>query len=297
VSAGRYAVAFLAGHGIGPEVTAEASRAIDAVSGLHGFLVDEHHVLFGTDALMRFGHPYPTTSRRAVLGSDAVLVGPGGEPLDALEAELDVRASVTRIRFDDHRELSLLSPAEEGSWSWTLARAVGLAGESRARVTLVGVGDTWAAEATGAARDGLEVERLRTSDAMRALVFSPERFDVVVFPPELGLAASELAACASQRRVAAWGRLADTGPSLFGGGLDPQHDVAGHGVADPMPMLLAAALMLGEGLGERAAAATLSSALGRTPFPASTPSTRGLADAVLAELPHGLGVEFLQEAV
>ena len=64
VSRKRYAVSFLAGHGIGPEVVAEASRAIGAVSHLHGFLVDEHHVLFGADALMRFGHPYPTTSRR-----------------------------------------------------------------------------------------------------------------------------------------------------------------------------------------------------------------------------------------
>ena len=293
----RYAVAFLAGHGIGPEVTAEASRAVAAVSHLHGFLIDEHHVHFGTDALMRFGHPYPTSSRRAVLGSDGVLVGPGGEPLDSLEAELDVRATVTRIRFDDRRELSVLSPVEDGAWSWTLERAVGLAAESRARVTLVGVDDVWAADIAGTARDGIVVERLRTSEALRSLVFAPEHFDVVVCPPELGLAASELAACASRRRVAAWGRLAGTGPSLFGGGLDPQHDVAGHGVADPTPMLLAAALMLSEGLGERAAAATLSSALGRTAFPAPTPSTRGLADAVLAELPQALGLEFVQKAV
>ena len=62
-------------------------------------------------------------------------------------------------------------------------------------------------------------------------------------------------------------------------------------------MLLATALMLGEGLGERAAAVTLSSALGRTAFQPAIPSTRGVADAVLAELPHALGVEFLQEAV
>src|SRR6185436_9740985 len=111
-------------------------------------------------------------------------------------------------------------------------------------------------------------------------------------PPELGTAASEMAACTSTRRVAAWGRLADSGPSVFGAGLDPEHEVAGHGVADPTPMLFAAALMVAEGLGERPAAATLSGALGRVRFPASRPSTRGAGDAVLAELPQSLGFEF-----
>src|SRR2546426_9271687 len=33
--------------------------------------------------------------------------------------------------------------------------------------------------------DGLEVERLTPRDAMRALVLTPERFDVVVCPPDL----------------------------------------------------------------------------------------------------------------
>jgi isocitrate/isopropylmalate dehydrogenase len=297
MSAKRYAVAFLAGHGIGPEVTAEASRALEAVSALHGFSVDEHHVLFGTDALMRFGHPYPSASRHTVLGSHAVLVGPGGEPLDPLEAELDVRAAVTRIRFDDRPELTVLAPVRDEAWSWTLGRAVAMARASRGRLTLAGVDDHWAEDAAEAVRDGLEVERLARPEALRELVESPQRFDVLVCPPELGTAASEMAACTSQRRVAAWGRLAGTGPSLFGAGLDPEHEVAGHGVADPSPMLLAAALMLGEGLGERPAAATLSAALGRVRFPVSRPSTRGAADAVLAELPHTLSFEFWREAV
>jgi isocitrate/isopropylmalate dehydrogenase len=33
----RYTVACLSGDGIGPEVTAEASRALAVVSGMHGF--------------------------------------------------------------------------------------------------------------------------------------------------------------------------------------------------------------------------------------------------------------------
>ena len=56
----RYTVACLSGDGIGPEVTAEASRALAVVSGMHGFQVDEVHVPFGGDAVRRFGHPLPS---------------------------------------------------------------------------------------------------------------------------------------------------------------------------------------------------------------------------------------------
>jgi isocitrate/isopropylmalate dehydrogenase len=293
-SRSRYTVAFLAGHGVGPEVTAEATRAIGAAARLHGFHVEERHVPYGADAFTRFGHPYPISSRKAVVDADAVLVAAGTDPLD-LEVELDLRASASRVRCED-AELTLLSPSAEDAWEWTLERAVALARASRARLTLVGVTETWAAHAAlvEADRDGLEVERLPTAEAMRSLVFTPHRFDVLVCPPELALAAAEVAACTASRRVTAWGRLAANGPSVFGAGLDPREEVAGHGVADPKPMLLAAALLLGEGLGERRAAATLSAAVGRAAAPGST---RGVADTVLAALPQALEVEFLREAV
>ena len=69
-----YTVVCLARHGIGPEVMAEASRALTAVSLQHGFHVDERHVPFGADALTRFGRTFPLSSRSALLGADAVLV-------------------------------------------------------------------------------------------------------------------------------------------------------------------------------------------------------------------------------
>ena len=67
----RYTVACLSGDGIGPEVTAEASRALAAVSGMHGFQVDEVHVPFGGDAVRRFGHPLPPVTRAACAEADA----------------------------------------------------------------------------------------------------------------------------------------------------------------------------------------------------------------------------------
>lgn len=292
----RYGVAFLAGHGIGPEVTGEASRAVEAASRLHGFVVDATYVPFGSDAFVRFGHPYPMSSRASVLRADAVLVAPGEEdPLELLEAELDVRASVTRVRFDRRHELSVLAPLADAACEWTIERAFAVARASRARVAFAGFPREWqdAAGRAAAAHDGFEVEWLATPEAARALVTAPHRFDVVVAPPEL--AAGELAACTAADRVVAWGRLAGTGPSVFGAAGDAAHDEAGHGVADPRPLLLAAALMLGEGLGERTAAATLSEAVGGARRPAPEPSTRGTADAVLAALPHALGVEFVRD--
>ena len=60
-------------------------------------------------------------------------------------------------------------------------------------------------------------------------------------------------------------------------------------------MLLAAALMLGEGLGERNAAATLSAAVGRAE---TRGSTRSVTDAVLSQLPLTLtNAEFWRQAV
>jgi isocitrate/isopropylmalate dehydrogenase len=284
-----YTVVCLARHGIGPEVMAEASRALTAVSLQHGFHVDEQHVPFGADALTRFGRTFPVSSRSALLGADAVLVAARSDAvLTAVEADLDLRSSISRVRFEGRAELSILAPLGTEAWGWTLERAVLLARRSRARITLVGVDDSWEREAelVEHRRDGLEVERLTPRDAIRALIFTPGRFDVVVCAPELALTAVEVAASLANGRTVAWGRLGPTAPSIFG----PAHGVvdtlAGQGVADPSSMLLAAALMLAEGLGERSGAATLARAVGLAGGDvAGRRSTRGHADLVLSQLP------------
>ncbi|HXY86181.1 MAG TPA: hypothetical protein VEH52_11940 [Gaiellaceae bacterium] len=296
-----YSVICLAWHGVGPEVMAAASRALAATCRLHGMLVEERHVPFGADALTRFGRPFPHSSRRAVVAADAVLVASkSGHALVALEEDLDFHATVVSVRFD-HGNITLFSPLGPDGWAWTLERASASARASRGRITLVGVDPRWADEADEleAYGDGLEVERLDAQEAVRALVFDPERFDVVVCPPELTRTAPDLAAGLRSRRTTAWGRLAPEGPSVFGVSDDAADELAGHGVADPSSMLLAAALMLGEGLGERSAAATLTNAVGRAgPTGMLLPSTRDRADVVVAQLPLALAnAEFYREAV
>jgi isocitrate/isopropylmalate dehydrogenase len=295
-----YTVACLARHGIGPEVMAVASRAVEAASRAYGFSVHEEHVPFGADALMRFGHPFPLSSRRAVISADAVLVASeGGEALDALQDELDLRASIARVRFEETGELSVLAPLSEDAWEWTLEKSFSLARFSRGRVALVGVDSRWTEQLAEVRmrHDGLELEQLQPGEAMRALALTPRRFDVVVCPPELGDSAGSLAACTARGRTTAWGRLAAGGPGVFGTEHGADEELAGQDVADPASMLLAAALMLGEGLGQRSAAATLSAAAGRAREGREQGSTQALADLVVAQVPVALSTEFQREAV
>ena len=51
-----YTVACLSGDGIGPELMAEASRAVAEAGRLHGFRVNEVHAPFAGEAVSRCGH-------------------------------------------------------------------------------------------------------------------------------------------------------------------------------------------------------------------------------------------------
>ena len=109
----HYRIACLTGNGIGPEVMGEASRALAHVSRLHGFVVEEIHQPFGAEAIARSGHPLPAATRDATLGADAVLVAGATEPtLDAVKAELDLTALVTRVLREDGTGLTLFTPLE-----------------------------------------------------------------------------------------------------------------------------------------------------------------------------------------
>jgi 3-isopropylmalate dehydrogenase len=290
-----YSISYLAGHGIGAEITAQASRVTAAAAAMHGFALDEEHVAFGADAFVRYGNPFPPASRRAVVSSDAVLVpADDGGALDALEPELDLQASVVRVRVDDRTQVTLVAPLAEEHWEWTVSRAFEIAGHSRARLTMVRAEDRPRRMAAAAAleSDGIAFERVGLGDAVRRLVEEPRGMDVLLCRPEDVATAAEVAGCTSPARVAAWGRIGPRGPGVFGPTHGPAIELAGQGVADPRSMMLAAALMLGEGLGERAAAESLSAAVARTPLAESGHSTARFGDRVLAELPQSLRFEF-----
>ena len=306
-----YTIACLSGHGIAPEVMAEASRALARVSALHGFRIRETHPPFGSEARTQSGHALPASTRSATLGAQAVLVAVAANPaLADVESELDLRARLDRVAFGEHGSITLLSPLTDTTLEWTLARGFDVARSSRARVASVGGDVAWSsAFAREAARhDGVDVEELTVKAAIHDLTFEADRFDVVVTPEAYAEALLGFLAHGSAPRVAASSRLAGTGPSVFAPVHGAAEDIAGQGVANPASMLLAAALMLGEGLGERRAAETLTNAvLGASANGVRTPdlvrvgvgaTTREFADVVISHLPHAMTTsEFYREAI
>ncbi|HEX4745674.1 MAG TPA: isocitrate/isopropylmalate family dehydrogenase [Gaiellaceae bacterium] len=306
-----YTVACLSGHGIGPEVMAQASRALDRVSRLHGFRVAEIHLPFGAEALTQSGHALPGETRRATLEAQAILVAAGNEPaLAGVESELDLRTRVDRVAYGARSTVTVLSPLGDGAASGALQRAFELARSSKGQVTSVGGDSTWktAVEAEAALHAGVLVEFSTLKVAASRLAFEPDAFDVVVTPAPYAEPLVALVAHGHHPRVVASGRLAASGPAVFLPAHGAAEDIAGQGVANPASMLLAAALLLGEGLGERRAAETLTGAVlhacsngTRTPDMVSTgvgATTREFTDVVLSELPGSLtNAEFYREAV
>jgi 3-isopropylmalate dehydrogenase len=292
----RYNVVFLAGDGVGPELTAEATRAVREVSRLHGFVVDEAHAPFGAEALARVGQLFPTTTRNAVLNADAVLVAARARPtLDLLETDLDLRAGAVRVCIAGRGDLVVLFPRDDAFTAWTVERAFAVAAHRRAGVTVV-TSDPEVRQAAEDARDsfpGIAPDYVEPATALRALALSPERFDVVVGDMRFGMGLAEVAAAGGEgERVVATARLSEHGPSVFAPVHGSAASIAGQGVANPSSLLLAASFLLGEGLGEFAASETLGravmAALGgavRTPDSlraGSGATTREFTDAVLS---------------
>ena len=298
MSTHRYTVACLAGDGIGPELMAEASRALAAVSRLHGFAVDEWHVPFGGDAVRRSGRPLPAATREAVHAADAVLVVATKEPaLEDVKAEFDLTWRAQRV-IAQGADLAVFSPLAAEADAWTIERAFQVARTRRAHVASVGAAGSWRGLFREAAdrHAGVLVEELTLEDALPLLAHAPDHVDVVVTESVFAEALSVMAASAEQgQRVVASGRLSAHGPGIFGPTHGSAPDIAGQGVANPSGLLLAASLMLAEGLGERAAARTLEGAVAgtlesgtRTPDlveAGAGSTTREFMDVLLAELP------------
>jgi len=294
----RYTVALLSGDGIGPEMTAEASRALEAVSRMHGFSVEELHVPFGGDAVRRFGHPLPSLTRAACAEADAVLVATTREPaLEVVKAELDLSWRITRVCARGS-ELAVVSPLVDGTEALAVDRAFRLALSRRARLTSVGGSDRWlAAVEAGAERcEGVHVERTRFEAAVTGLLRDPSRYDVIASEQPFAEALASTAAFAHEgTRLVASGRVGPNGKGVFGPTHGSALEIAGQGVANPSAMLLAVTLLLGEGLGERSAARTLERGVVealetgvRTPDMVSSgagATTREFTDALLATLP------------
>jgi 3-isopropylmalate dehydrogenase len=281
-------VACLAGDGVGPELMAETSRVLAEVARLHHFHLDDVHLPFGGEALTRFGHPLPQSTREGYRAPGAIFVSSPDDPaFDGVKADLDLRWRVSRVHNGVRGDLVVVEPVGYGTDELAIARAFQLAAARRARVTSVGSTPDWdVLVAREADRwDGLEVEYLTLGGLLARFRDHPGTVDLVVAGSHLASAIVDTAAHlnGSLRTVAsAW--LSRSGPGLFAAHVCDADEVAGLGVADPAGTLLAASLLLGEGLGARSAARTLERAVAAAEKE-SVADTRSFTDEVIVQLP------------
>jgi 3-isopropylmalate dehydrogenase len=307
-------VVVLPGDGIGPEVTAVATRVLAELAP--GVALEEH--LFGAAAIRATGTPLPDDTLAACSSAQAVLKGPVGDPefdaadvrpeqgLLGLRKELGVYANLRPARADGIdlvivRELvGGLYYGERGvrpdgtvydtceyhpdQVERILRRGFEL-GQTRGRrltsVDKANVLDTsrlWRRTAHRLAEDypDVAVEDMLVDNAAMQLATAPEQFDVLVTDNMFGDILSDLAAAVTGGLgLAPSASLSDDGPGLF----EPVHgsapDIAGRGIANPAAMLLSVALLLEHGLGRPSEAAALTTAVGRAVEQAPTPDLGG----------------------
>ena len=106
------------GDGIGPEVTAEALRVLDALA-LPGLVLIEADV--GGIAYKRHGHPLPAETLEVARSADAILFGAVGDPsCDALERRLRPEQAILGLRkelglFANLRPATMFAGMEDAS--------------------------------------------------------------------------------------------------------------------------------------------------------------------------------------
>ncbi len=89
----------LPGDGIGPEVTREAIRVLQAVAKRRAFEVEVQERAIGGTAIRQFGTPLPQATLDTCLKSDAVLLGAvGGPEFDALPPDRRPEAGLLGLR-------------------------------------------------------------------------------------------------------------------------------------------------------------------------------------------------------
>ncbi|HVP63261.1 MAG TPA: 3-isopropylmalate dehydrogenase [candidate division Zixibacteria bacterium] len=92
-------IAVVPGDGIGPEVTAQAVRALQVVGDVCGHTFECREYAIGGAGYLKAGNPLPDETLKACLEADAVLLGAvGGPQFEKLEPHLRPEAGLLRIR-------------------------------------------------------------------------------------------------------------------------------------------------------------------------------------------------------
>ena len=306
-------VAVLPGDGIGPEVTAEAVRVLDA------FGIGHSSHPFGGNAILAQGTPLPPETLAACRDADAVLLAAVGLPelegkpvrpeqgLLALRKELGVYANLRPARANGIdimivRELvgglyfGEKGIREDGTWfdtceysrpeveriarrGFEIAEARGGRLTSVDKVNVMHTSRLWrdVVTAMGASLyPDVALDHALVDSFAMTIVQAPETIDTVVTENTFGDILSDIAAAVTGGLgLAASASLGDDGPGLF----EPVHgsapQIAGRGIANPAAMLRSVALLLLHGLDRADDAAALERAVDAALVSAPTPDLGG----------------------
>ncbi len=94
----EYSIGVIGGDGIGPEVTAEAMKVVDAAADVFGFSVRRTEYPFGTDYYLDHGEIFPDDAFEEVKGLNAVYLGAIGDP--RVTVGMIEYGIIARMRFD-----------------------------------------------------------------------------------------------------------------------------------------------------------------------------------------------------
>ncbi|MDE0895603.1 MAG: 3-isopropylmalate dehydrogenase [Planctomycetota bacterium] len=109
-----YDVAVLAGDGIGPEVTDEAFKVVDAAASAFGFSIKKNVLDLGTERWLKTGDIFPEADFNAVKDNNAIFLGAIGDPrapvgqmeygiIAKLRFDLDLYINLRPIKLYDER--------------------------------------------------------------------------------------------------------------------------------------------------------------------------------------------------
>ena len=182
-----------------------------------------------------------------------------GTPKGRVEAEGRVRAFNTMAYFDD--EIDRIAKV---AFELALTRSGRLCSVDKANV--LDVSQLWRDQVTAMAADypTVELSHMYVDNAAMQLVRNPRQFDVLLTSNLFGdILSDEAAMLSGSIGMLPSASLGSSGPGLF----EPIHgsapDIAGQDKANPMAMVLSAAMMLRVGLQQGAAATALETAVDR----------------------------------
>ncbi len=264
-------IALLAGDGIGPEIIAQAVKALDRVARKYAHNFTYREALVGACAIDATGDPYPEETHKICREADAVLFGAIGDPKYDNDPKAPVRPEQGLLRM--RKSLGLFANTctySRQEIERVLHVAFRLAMSRRRHLTVVDKANVletsrfWREIAQQLAPQYPEVELdfMFVDNAAMQIIRQPTHFDVIVTENMFGDILTDEASVISGSLGMLPSASVGSEVALF----EPIHgsypQAAGKNIANPMAAILSAAMLL-EHLGLTAEGSAVRDAVNR----------------------------------